>query len=206
VEIEPAQAIPLCADAHRRLLSTIATITDDDVRKPSLMPGWTVGHVVTHLSRNADGHVRRLAGALEGQEVPRYGGGMEQRDRDIETGASRPAAVLLRELQESIAQLEEVWQRSAAAGWPHAELLAGDNFPTTASPLRRLREVEVHHVDLGMGYGPDDWPDTYVEWELPRVLERLPQRFHNPGDAKLLLAWFIGRRSAPDRIELKPWM
>lgn len=206
MEIEPAQAIPLCTDAHRRLLGTVATITDDDVRRPSLLPGWTVGHVVTHLSRNADGHVRRLAGALEGHEVSRYPGGMEQRDRDIDTGASRPAAVLLQELRESSEQLEAMWQRSEAAGWPHAELLAGDNFPTTASPLRRLREVEVHNVDLAMGYGPDDWPDAYVEWELPRVLEGLPRRLQGSGDAKPLLAWLIGRASSPERLDLGPWM
>jgi len=41
--------------------------------------------------------------------------------------------------------------RSAAAGWPHAELRGHDSWPTTASPSRRLREVEVHHADLGPG-------------------------------------------------------
>ena len=28
----------------------------------------------------------------------------------------------------------------------------------TPSPLMRVREIEIHHVDLDVGYSPDDWP------------------------------------------------
>ena len=31
-----------------------------------------------------------------------------------------------------------------------------------AVPWARLREVEVHHVDLGAGYTPADWPDAFA--------------------------------------------
>ena len=31
-----------------------------------------------------------------------------------------------------------------------------------AVPWARLREVEVHHVDLGAGYSPADWPDAFA--------------------------------------------
>jgi maleylpyruvate isomerase len=30
-----------------------------DVRAPSLLPGWTRGHVLSHIARNADGITRR---------------------------------------------------------------------------------------------------------------------------------------------------
>ena len=30
----------------------------------------------------------------------------------------------------------------------------------------RWREVEVHRVDLGLGYEPEDWPAEYVRLEL----------------------------------------
>ena len=39
--------------------------------------------------------------------------------------------------------------------------------------FRRLTEVEIHHVDLGAGYGPADWPDWFVTDELERVTGQL---------------------------------
>lgn len=52
--------------AHARLLSTLARLTDDDARGPSLLPAWSVGHLVTHLARHADSHVRMLEAAARG--------------------------------------------------------------------------------------------------------------------------------------------
>jgi maleylpyruvate isomerase len=106
----------------------------------------------------------------------------------------------------SVQRLEDVWSRSAIAGWPNRHLLADDQWPTDASPLRRLREVEVHHVDLGLGYTHEDWPEEYVRWELPLALERLPQRLRGPADRRRFLAWLIGRADQLGDLELDPWM
>src|SRR5207245_7746700 len=146
-------------------LATASTLDDGAARRPSLLPNWSVGHVLTHLARNADGHTRRLEAALQGGEMARYPGGPEQRDREVEQGVGRPAAELLADVAASARRLEETWAQCERAGWPHSNLLAGDRFPTTESPIRRLREVEVHHVDLGLGYTSADWPDPYVRWE-----------------------------------------
>jgi maleylpyruvate isomerase len=200
----PASAIDMCQASHRRLFASIAEIGDDVVRRPSLLPDWTVGHVLTHLARNADGHSRRLQGALRGEDVTRYPGGMEQRGRDIEEGSSRSAGALRADVGESALRLEETWRRSVEAGWPNTEFFGADRWPTTESPLRRLREAEVHHVDLGLGYRPEDWPEPYVRWELERVLSGLPRRLGRPGDANRLIAWVIGRAEAPG-VDLLPW-
>jgi maleylpyruvate isomerase len=32
--------------------------------------------------------------------------------------------------------------------------------------VRRLVEVELHHVDLNAGYGPSDWLTVFVEMDL----------------------------------------
>jgi maleylpyruvate isomerase len=206
MEMEPEIAIALCVDAHRRLMATAQRVDDAIARRPSRLPGWTVGHVVTHLARNADGHVRRLEGALRGAEVPRYAEGSQQRDREIEAGAQRSANELVHDLEESATRLEQVWTLSEQAGWPNAQLLAADKFPTIGSPVRRLREVEVHHVDLGLGYEVTDWPEEYVRWELPMALARVPDRLTRPEDAQRLLAWLTGRTTSADGIELRPWM
>jgi maleylpyruvate isomerase len=200
-----AAAIEVCRSAHLRLKAAIHDMDDETARRPSLLPGWSVGHVLAHLARNADGHVRRLEGALRGEDIARYPGGKSQRDREIEEGAVRPARALAEDVALSAQRLEEVWSRCQTVGWSNRHLLGDDHWPTTASPLRRLREVEVHHVDLGLGYRPTDWPEEYVRWELPLVLEQLPQRLRRSDDARLLLAWLIGRAEAVERLELDPW-
>lgn len=198
-----SRAMQLCIEAHNRLVERISGLTDDEARRPSLLPGWTVGHVLTHIARNADGHALRLSGALRGEEVARYPGGSEERDRAIEEGSGRTARELADDVAASNARLEEVWRASEAAGWPGTELMAGDKWRTVDSPLRRLREVEIHHYDLGLGYSAAEWPDEYSAWELERALEGLPGRLD--GDqARQLLLWLIGRTPMPS-IELGPW-
>src|SRR5262249_1207796 len=41
--------------------------------------------------------------------------------------------------------------------------------PVALVPWRRLREVEVHHVDLAASYAPADWPEAFAH----RVLHEL---------------------------------
>jgi maleylpyruvate isomerase len=201
---DPLAASALCRGAHGRLLATAARLTDAEVLGPSLLPDWTVGHVLTHLARNADGHVRRLEGALGGMDVPRYPGGAEQRDREIAEGSSRPASEIHADLVSSAARLEETWTRSVEAGWPHADL-RGTDWLTSESPLRRLQEVEIHHADLGLDYSPTDWPPEYVRWELTSLLGRLPERLRGPDDARQIVAWLTGRRPTVPEVELEPW-
>jgi maleylpyruvate isomerase len=205
LDAEPAQAIELCRAAHARLMSTVADVTDEQARSPSRLPGWTIGHVLTHLARNADGHSRRLDGALRGADVPRYPGGSAQRNSEINAGAPRPVADIIADLVTSQHRLELAWEHSAAAGWPHPELRGADHWSTTASPARRLREVEMHHVDLGLGYEPTDWPDDYVVWELPRLLATVPARLQRSTDARAFVAWLSGRGPVPAAIQLDPW-
>lgn len=201
----PGRAIELSATAHNRLLATVAGVTEEQVHAPSRLPGWTIAHVLTHVARNADGHTRRLEGALRGQDVPRYPGGPAQRESDINEGARRPVADIVADLDRAQRRLSSVWDRSMTANWPHAELHGDDHWPTTASPLRRLRELEMHHVDLGLGYEPSDWPEDYVAWELPKLLASVPSRVNGTDDVRALVAWLSGRRPIPSALELEPW-
>jgi maleylpyruvate isomerase len=202
---DPSAAVELCHAAHGRLLTTVATVTEVQVLLSSRLPGWTIGHVVAHLARNADGHTRRLEAALRGEDVPRYPGGNAQRNAEISQGAGRPATELLAELRVSQERLEVAWDKSAAANWPHPEFRGNDLWPATASPVRRLREVEMHHVDLGLGYKPSDWPSEYVAWELPMLLATVPERAQRPDDSIDLVVWLAGRGPVPGNIELAPW-
>ena len=179
--------------SHIRLGMTITRLTDDDARRPSLLPGWTVGHVLTHLARNADSHVRLLEGAARGEVADQYAGGDAQRAADIEAGAGRPAAELVADVLEAAARLERTWDNTPEEVWRIGEGRVSSGVWAVAElPFRRWREVEVHHVDLDLGYGPADWPDAYVEEELARTVAGL-----DGGDRRRLLAWLVGRAGVP---------
>ncbi len=66
------------AGAQARLLALIQPLSDADVRRPSRLPGWTVGHVLSHLARNADSHRRRADAAGAGEVIEQYEGGDER--------------------------------------------------------------------------------------------------------------------------------
>ena len=44
------------------------------------------------------------------------------------------------------------------------------SFPASQVLVRRLVELELHHVDLDAGYRPADWPTTFNELELPEPM------------------------------------
>jgi maleylpyruvate isomerase len=195
----PSVEIHGVARAHAALAETIAGLADDVARRPSLLPGWSVGHVLTHVARNADSVVRRLAGAAEGRVVDQYAGGAEGRRRDIEEGAGRPAADLVADVARSSAGVEAALAALPADGWERlSRSVGGELVPARAVVFSRWREVAVHHVDLGLGYAPRDWPEDLVRLWLPQAQEQ----FLPTADPRDLLAWLVGRGPAP---ALAPW-
>jgi maleylpyruvate isomerase len=198
------RAVTGCAGAHQRLLATLEELTDEQARRPSLLPDWTVGHVLTHLARNADGNARMLAAANRGEVVAQYEGGMEGRAADIEAGAGRPAAELVADVRSTIYRLEQQWAAMTAEGWNGEGLAASGRTPVSDVPFRRWREVEVHHADLGLGFGPRDWPADYVRLELHSLTmlwaSRRPMGMTELPAAALAVApherleWLLGRR------------
>ena len=77
----PGRRTPAC-------WATSSGLDDATVARSSRLPRWTVGHVPTHLARNADAHVRMLEGAAAGEITDQYEGGAG-RSAEIEAGAGR---------------------------------------------------------------------------------------------------------------------
>ncbi|MEU5614181.1 maleylpyruvate isomerase family mycothiol-dependent enzyme [Streptomyces sparsogenes] len=157
--------------ATDRLLSGVSRLDETAVREPSLLPGWTRGHVLAHLARNADALVNLLTWARTGVPTPMYPS-EDARDRDIEEAAARPLPVHLDDLRTSAFRFY-----SAAAALPAARrsyevtMRRGVIEPAGRLPFRRLVEVELHHVDLGIGYTLADLPAEFVERELDFLAE-----------------------------------
>jgi len=198
--VRPDADLAECAASHARLLSAVHGLTDADARRPSLLPDWTVGHVLTHVARNADSVVRRLAGAVAGELVPQYPGGSAGRAAAIEEGAARSAAELVADVAASAAAVDDLLRTAPEEVWER-EVLLGDGPQRLTVPrlvFTRWREVEIHHVDLGLGYLPGDWPPALVERMLAELLPGLAER----ADGAALMAWALGRGAAP---ELGSW-
>jgi maleylpyruvate isomerase len=204
-DVADLEAIDGSRSAHARLVTAIGSLTDEQARSASLLPSWTVGHVLTHLARNADSHTRMLRAALAGEVVTQYERGNEQRSDDIAAGAARPAAELIDDVTTSATTLEAAWAQMTPQAWAgHGVNADGEIWPCVAMPFHRWREVELHHVDLGLGYRPTDWPEAYAGRELAISLAVLPERV-DPSGRRDLLAWLVGRSPQPAELILSPW-
>jgi maleylpyruvate isomerase len=186
--------------ATQRLLGTARIITDPDLRVPSMLPGWTRGHVLAHVARNADGMRNVLAGVRTGQDRPAYASA-EAREAGIEQDAGRRATEQAADLASSAMALRTVARQLPDAGWqvPVRMLDGTDFFPAAELLTRRLAEVELHHCDLGAGYGPGDWPAFFADMELAEPMRSWRQdRLSYPEPAPLRSArppasWRRGR-------------
>jgi maleylpyruvate isomerase len=210
----PSEDLDRVADAQRRFLAAIAGIDDAVVAAPSLLPGWTVGHVLTHVARNADSHRRRADAAVAGAIVEQYAGGWDGRAAEIEVGAARPAGELIEDVRVSADRMAATWLELPPEAWDVASPDVGGTVRALSElPARRWQELEVHVVDLGIGISHRDWSTDFVAVWLPRLRSSLHDRV--PAGAHLLgpvfaddrdeLAWLYGRLERPDLPELDPW-
>lgn len=164
------------AASTRRFAATVRTLTDADVSGASLIPPWTRGHVVTHVCRAGDSLVRLLGWARTGVEVPQYRS-MESRAAEIEAGAARTVAQLLADLAESAEGFAKAVSALPPRAWDRSvRPRTGElRTPETLVPMR-LRELEIHHVDLDAGYSFTDIPPPAARWILDDIADALQRR------------------------------
>ena len=188
----PTEWVAGCISAQDALGAALHGLREETARAPSLLPGWSIGHVLTHVARNADSVVRRLEGAARGELLDQYAGGLEQRRADIEVGAGRPAAELVADVTATSAAVGRVMAELPEAAWDAPSRTSRGVVESSRDCVfGRWREVVVHHGDLGLGAVP--LPPALVEVWLARELPALAGRT-DPGQ---LLAWIIGRGGPP---------
>ena len=171
----------VAVDRHTGLLiETARSLDPGSLGLPSRCPGWTRGHILTHVARNADALVNLVTNATTGSSTPMYAS-PESRETDIEAGAGRP-------LDEQVVDVESSAARfaSAAAGltdeMTDLPLVARNNTKVKAGylPFMRLREVVLHHLDLNADYGFADVDDDVVLWLLQDTIRRLSRDPETP--------------------------
>jgi maleylpyruvate isomerase len=169
--------------ATAKVQATAAALTDAQARAPSLLPGWSRGHVLTHIARNADGLRNLLTWARTSVVTPQYPS-PQVRNEEIDTGAERPAAELAADVAASAAAFGAEASRLTDAAWlAEVRGMRGPAHPAWFTLWRRLSEVEIHHADLAAGYTPADWPADFAA----ECLERVASDFDGPDSPAALL-------------------
>ncbi|MFJ7778120.1 maleylpyruvate isomerase family mycothiol-dependent enzyme [Streptomyces yangpuensis] len=162
-------------EATDRLLTAVAKLDNGALSEESHLPGWTRGHILAHLARNADA----LLNVFEGR--PMYESG-EARDADIARDAGRPLEEHLADLRDSAARFlattepDQDWSRTV-------ELRNGVTDLAGNVPFRRWVEVDLHHVDLNIGYELSDLPEEFTDREITFLADRWSGRPEVPATA-----------------------
>ncbi|WP_030846317.1 maleylpyruvate isomerase family mycothiol-dependent enzyme [Streptomyces sp. NRRL F-4474] len=162
-------------EATDRLLTAVAKLDNAALSEESHLPGWSRGHILAHLARNADA----LLNVFEGR--PMYESG-EARDADIARDAGRPLEEHLADLRDSAARFlaatehDQDWSRTV-------ELRGGVTDLASNVPFRRWVEVDLHHVDLNIGYELGDLPEEFTDREIAFLADRWSGRPEVPATA-----------------------
>jgi maleylpyruvate isomerase len=188
-------------DATGALSTSLGRLTADALNRPSLLDGWSRAHVVAHLANVADALVRMTADALSGTATRMYPGGRAQRNADIDKTAHTNQRQLLDAFRSSANRLSSTWHEVATDSWATAvdEQDLGTMQLSRLVALR-LTEVEVHHADLAVGFGPREWSPDFTHTCLPlRVaalarMRRRPDADHAIRGTWLLLCDDLGRQ------------
>ena len=179
-QFDPRLALAQVTEDTGLLIRQAEALDDEAVREPSLLTGWTRGHVLTHTARNADALGNLLVWAETGERHDMYAS-REQRNAGIEAGAGRTAAQLAADLQEASQRFIEAATRLSPDRWAaQVEMRPGGR----ARPARfilwwRYQEVLIHHVDLDAGFSPAHWPAEFTGPQLEFVAEQMSDAAQN---------------------------
>jgi maleylpyruvate isomerase len=214
-------------EGQRALEERIAALDDATVVQPSRLPGWSRGHVLAHLARNADALVNLLSWARTGVPTPMYPSS-EERNARIEEGAARTPREHRADVSATARRFMEAARALPPSGWvATVRSASGRDLPASAIPWLRAREVWIHLVDLDVGVEAGAIPDAVAralvhevaQWMSGRVEQGVrlvgplvdvtlgrsasgsPSRVH--GTPQELAAWLVGR-SRGERLEVEP--
>lgn len=181
--MQPADVTPeMIAHETERLLDTAASLANDAVLAPSLCPGWSRGHVLSHVARNADGLAAVCRAVLDGTGETMYAGD-DVRDDDIAAGCRRSASDLADDVRESAQRLAPLLSRLG----PEHEGLGAERTPggrrIAAEDVRylRLRELVYHHVDLHAGFTFEQVAPDVLALFLDATFANLSEHALSPG-------------------------
>ncbi|MFD4643569.1 maleylpyruvate isomerase family mycothiol-dependent enzyme [Lentzea sp. NPDC058436] len=172
----PDRHITAVRQATDVLYEVVEELDEAAVRGRTLLPGWTRGHVITHLARNADALVNLLTWARTGVEHQAYASRAD-RDADIEEGSHRLLQVIKADLDSACQRFDAACREFPAHSW-RSEVTGpkGQTILASAVPFLRLREIWIHLIDLDAGVGFGDLPADFAEEFLDDAVKQFEGR------------------------------
>lgn len=162
--------------------------------------------MLAHLVGNATAMSEMFEGYAEDRDVTQYGGSELRRTAEIEQWQALPAAGLIALVADSGARCLAAYR--GMPDWSGSLQWLSGRRPAPAGPISRWREIEIHRIDLDLGYSVADWSAEFVDFHLARELPRLTARAPHQAVPDLppaqLLGWLVGR-GAPGLPPLPPW-
>ncbi|MDT0456670.1 maleylpyruvate isomerase family mycothiol-dependent enzyme [Streptomyces sp. DSM 41527] len=170
----PAEAVRAATETGReRLRALLPALTDDEVREPSELPGWTRAHVLSHIEGVALALARQARYALRGELTEPYDGGRPARAAAIEAGAVRGAAALGDAVRAALSEASAAWAAVGPADWRRP--VKHRNGDLRSALLAWWRELEIHTADARIGHAPRDWPRELCHHLLDHLSPRVPE-------------------------------
>jgi len=227
ISATPATHRAELADSEQRLQDRLRAIPAADAQTwmaaDSSLPSWTRGHVVSHLLGNVEGLRNLVVWARTGVETPMYQS-PEAREATIQDRYRWPLSRLLEEL---VAGAEAFATECADLAEPVrtrvVRLGSGGAAEAWELPMLRVREIEIHRVDLADGYSPGDWSSAFTLRTMGQIQPAMVARRTLPvsqlratdtgrvwdcgadgpvlwGPEAHLLAWLVGRPASGLRL------
>ncbi|GAA4479760.1 mycothiol-dependent maleylpyruvate isomerase NagL [Rhodococcus olei] len=200
-------ALAWVAHGTRLFTAQVTGFDEPQMSAPSALPGWTRKHLVAHVAANADALGNLVHWARTGERTPMYASA-DQRNADIDAGATRSATELAAWTGDAVRTLAAAMDTLSEAQWQAEVVTAqGRTVPATDIPWLRAREVCVHAVDLGAGVTFADLPVGFLtalvaDIQAKRGLDDLPD-----GPLPDVAAYLAGRpHSLTDVPDLGPWL
>jgi maleylpyruvate isomerase len=178
-QLDPSAVFRDVQAATERVIQTAAAFDDEQIRRPSLCPGWTRAHVLAHVAANGRGTARLLTWIATGMQHLKYPS-VQARNDEIEEGSRQPAGALVGALEESAARVAAAMERISSDRWEVSvpDGGGGTGPQVTAAEIlwSRLQELELHHVDLNASYTPAHWSPEFAVRTLSDALRRIAKQ------------------------------
>ncbi|MBD1542777.1 maleylpyruvate isomerase family mycothiol-dependent enzyme [Arthrobacter sp. IA7] len=178
----------LLAELHKAadaVSSLAAKLTEADVPAPSVLPGWTRGHVLAHITGISNAMARQLEYAARGETVELYDGGYDGRTKAIEMSAGHALVQHRADLDSALERALRAFDSLDAdtdAGNADAAGAAGWRAPISYrggvvldGGLALWRELVIHASDLNTGRGPETWSRPFCEHLFTFLAARVPE-------------------------------
>jgi maleylpyruvate isomerase len=190
-------ALDLLDGAAARVNRTVDGLLDPEWRGPSLLPGWSRAHVVAHLALNAEALAGALHGVVSGEPAPMYASD-DRRDTDIDDVASARPSEIRNRLLGATTALHDAFAALPEEAWDQRvdRTPGGRSMRAASLPSMRVRELEIHHVDLDAGYTRAQWSAGLTELLLDAMAKRVSEQSFEVKPLGSTRTWVFGTPEA----------